>query len=65
MFPFLSNNCRKTGNMRTGTEILKPCVFSFKNTNENELRKFIKNLNVRKTCKGSDIPTSAYKNHKT
>ena len=51
--------------MRTGTEILKPCVFSFKNTNENELRKFIKNLNVRKTCIGSDIPTSAYKNHQT
>ena len=37
-------------------------TFSFKNTNENEVRKIIKNLNVRKTCQGSDIST---KNHKT
>ena len=37
-------------------------TFSFKNTNENEVHKIIKYLNVRKTCKGSDIPT---KRHKT
>ena len=27
-------------------------TFSFKNTNENEVRKIIKNLSVRKTCQG-------------
>ena len=26
MFPFLSNNCREMGNMRTGTEIVNPCI---------------------------------------
>ena len=36
-------------------------TFSFKNTNENEVRKIIKNLNVRKTCQGSDIPTKIIK----
>ena len=34
-------------------------TFTFKNTNENEVRKIIKNLNVRKTCQGSDIPTKS------
>ena len=23
---FFSKNCRKTGNMRTGTEIVNPCI---------------------------------------
>ena len=36
-------------------------IFSFKNTNENEVRKIIKNLNVRKTCQCSDIPTRIVK----
>ena len=36
-------------------------IFSFKNTNENEVRKIIKNLNVHKTCQGSDIPTKIIK----
>ena len=36
-------------------------IFSFKNTNENEVRKIIKNPNVRKTCQGSDIPTKIIK----
>ena len=26
IFPFLSNNCRKTGNMRTRAEIVNPCI---------------------------------------
>ena len=30
-------------------------IFSFKNTNENEVRKIVKNLNFRKSCQGSDI----------
>ena len=25
-FPILRNNCREMGNMRTGTEIVNPCV---------------------------------------
>ena len=25
-FPFLCNNCRKAGTMRTGTEIVNPCI---------------------------------------
>ena len=29
IFPFLSNNCRKTGNVRTGTEIVNPCIKLF------------------------------------
>ena len=33
--------------------------FSFKNTNENEVHKIIKNLNIRKT--GNDIPTKIIK----
>ena len=36
-------------------------TFSFKNTNENEVSKIIKNLNVRKTCQGSHIPTKIIK----
>ena len=36
-------------------------TFTFKTTNENEVRKIIKNLNVRKTCQGSDIPTKIIK----
>ena len=36
-------------------------TFTFKTTNENEVRKIIKNLNVRKTCRGSDIPTKIIK----
>ena len=36
-------------------------TFSFKNTNENEVCKIIKNLHVRKTCEGSDIPTKIIK----
>ena len=36
-------------------------IFSFKNINENEVLKIIKNLNVRKTCQGSDIPTKIIK----
>ena len=36
-------------------------TFTFKNTNENEVRKIIKNLNVLKTCQGSDIPTKIIK----
>ena len=36
-------------------------TFSFKNTNENEVRKIMKNLNVRKICQGSDIPTKIIK----
>ena len=27
LFPFLSNNCQKMGNMRIGTEIVNPCIF--------------------------------------
>ena len=30
-------------------------IFSFKNTNENEVRKIVKNLSFRKSCQGSDI----------
>ena len=30
-------------------------IFSFKNTNENEVRKIVKNLNFRNSCQGSDI----------
>ena len=26
IFPILRNNCREMGNMRTGTEIVNPCV---------------------------------------
>ena len=26
IFPFLSNKCQQTGNMRTGTEIVNPCI---------------------------------------
>ena len=29
--------------------------------NENEVRKIIKNLNIRKTCQSSDIPTKIIK----
>ena len=36
-------------------------TFAFKITNENEVRKIIKKLNVRKTCQGSDIPTKIIK----
>ena len=36
-------------------------TFSFKNTNENEVHKIIKNLNVRKNCQGSDIPSKIIK----
>ena len=36
-------------------------IFRCKNTNENEAGKIIKNLNVRKTCQGSDIPTKIIK----
>ena len=36
-------------------------TFIFKNTNENEVRKIIKNLNVRKTCQSSDNPTKIIK----
>ena len=36
-------------------------TFNLKNTNENEVRKIIKNLNVHKTCQGSDIPTKIIK----
>ena len=36
-------------------------TFTFKNTNEHEVRKIIKNLNVRKVCQGSDIPTKIIK----
>ena len=36
-------------------------IFSFNNTNENEVRKIIKNLNVRKTCQGSKILTKIIK----
>ena len=36
-------------------------TFSFKNTNENEVRKIIKNLNVRKTFQGNDSPTKIIK----
>ena len=36
-------------------------IFSFKNTNENEVHKIIKNLNVRKTCQSSEIPTKIIK----
>ena len=32
-------------------------IFCFKDTNENEVCKIIKNLNVRKTFQGSHIPT--------
>ena len=27
LFPFLSNNCQKMGNMRIGIEIINPCIF--------------------------------------
>ena len=33
----------------------------FKNTNENEVCKIMKNLNVCKTCQGSDIPAKIVK----
>ena len=33
----------------------------FKNTNENEVRKIVKNLNVCKTCECSEIPTKIIK----
>ena len=36
-------------------------IFSFKNISENEVLKIIKNLNLRKTCQGSDIPTKIIK----
>ena len=36
-------------------------TFTLKTTNENEVRKTIKTLNVRKTCQGSDIPTKIIK----
>ena len=36
-------------------------ILSFINTNENEVRKIIKNLNARKTCQSSDIPVHAKK----
>ena len=36
-------------------------IFSFKNTNKNEVRKIIKNLNVRKTCQSNVIPTKVIK----
>ena len=26
IFPFLSNNCPKTGNMKTVTEVVNPCI---------------------------------------
>ena len=26
MFPFLSNKCRETGNISTGTDIVNPCI---------------------------------------
>ena len=39
-------------------------IFSFKNTNENEVRKIIQNLNVRKTCQRRDIPTKIIKLNK-
>ena len=29
IFPFLSNNCQKICNMRTGTEIVNPCILYF------------------------------------
>ena len=36
-------------------------IFSFKNANENDVRKNIKNLNVPKACEGSYIPTKTIK----
>ena len=36
-------------------------IFSFRNTNKNEVYKIIKNLNVRKICQGSDTPTKVIK----
>ena len=36
-------------------------TFTFKHTNENEVRKIIKNLNVRKTCQDNDISTKIIK----
>ena len=36
-------------------------TLTFKTTNENEVHKIIKNLKVRKTCQGSDIPTKIIK----
>ena len=36
-------------------------TFSFKITNENDFRKIIKKLNVRKTSQGSDVPTKIIK----
>ena len=36
-------------------------IFNFNNTNENEIHKNIKNLNVCKACVGSDIPTNIIK----
>ena len=35
--------------------------FSIKKTNKNEVHKIIENLNVCKTCQGSDIPTNIIK----
>ena len=34
-------------------------IFSSKNTNENDIYKIIKNLNVRKTCQGIETPTTS------
>ena len=28
-FPFLSNNCQKMDNMRTGTEIISQCIIPY------------------------------------
>ena len=36
-------------------------IFSFNNTNENEVRTIINNLNVRENRQGSDIPTKIIK----
>ena len=36
-------------------------TFSFKNTNGNEVRKTIKNVNVRKICQDGDVPTKIMK----
>ena len=36
-------------------------IFSFNNTNQNEVHKIIKDLNIRKTYQGSDIPIKIIK----
>ena len=36
-------------------------IFNLRNTNENEVRKIIQNLNVCKTCQRRDIPTKIIK----